>query len=559
MVIDIFPSKAQYLKNEPIEIIAEIYENHFENCMMILNITNMEKTVYCEKRKITQERILFSIPGFNDDFAGYGVDAFIIKNGEKICRASTAFDVVSSPAKNIRYGFLSDFSKEGKDNDDVETLRKYHINMVQYYDWSYRHDNFISYNKDYTDMMGRKLNIDIIKEKIKNCHKYGIKSIAYGPIYAASKEFYENHSEWGFYSSSGKPLVFINVFYIMNISKECPWHEHIINEYVKALKEMGFDGIHMDTYGFPKTAFSKYGGKKTLVKLEEEIPQLIDDAKIALNEISDSNYLIFNNVGNWPVDAVANSKQAAIYVEVWDPYNSYLDLKQIILNAQKACMGEKQIILAAYLEPFKTDSSERAFNAARLLSAAVFSNGGINLLLGEKNAVLTGGYYVDHSFLSDGQVEIMRRYYDFAVRYMQILFEPSMKDVSFTHIGWDNMEYKCLNKKWSVNAQSDALWLVIKENENCKCINIINLCGCDNIWNKGKDAPEKQEEVWFRVQLEVQIEGIYFASPDGDCISQKLPYSFGESEQGIYAEFCVPEIYYWGMIYIRLRPDEFMF
>ena len=83
-------------------------------------------------------------------------------------------------------------------------------------------------------------------------HKRGMKALGYGAVYAAGAEFAEKHPGWRLYAEKGKPLLFIDVFSIMNLRSA--WHEHIISEYGKAVHEVGFDGIHMDTYGFPKTA-----------------------------------------------------------------------------------------------------------------------------------------------------------------------------------------------------------------------------------------------------------------------------------------------------------------
>jgi len=47
-----------------------------------------------------------------------------------------------------------------------------------------------------------------------------MESIAYGAVYAASKDFYEKHKEWAFYNSNQEVFKFIEVFYIMNIAKK---------------------------------------------------------------------------------------------------------------------------------------------------------------------------------------------------------------------------------------------------------------------------------------------------------------------------------------------------
>lgn len=172
-------------------------------------------------------------------------------------------------------------------------MRKFHINMVQFYDWSYRHNHLVSEENNYTDMMGKKILMDTVKEKIAAAKKYGMKPMAYGAVYAASGDCYEKHPDWAFYTSAGEVFRFIDVFYIMNITKKCLWHMYIVNQYRKAVEEVGFSGIQMDTYGFPKTAYSRYSWTQELIHLKNEFASLINSAKESLSEVEKDNYLVF--------------------------------------------------------------------------------------------------------------------------------------------------------------------------------------------------------------------------------------------------------------------------
>ncbi len=58
---------------------------------------------------------------------------------------STSFDVVTNWRKSPRYGFLSDFHpNEAGDSEDIKMMTKLHINLVQFYDWMYRHDDLVA-------------------------------------------------------------------------------------------------------------------------------------------------------------------------------------------------------------------------------------------------------------------------------------------------------------------------------------------------------------------------------------------------------------------------------
>ncbi len=562
IIKDLYPEKAQYLTGEPVNIIAELTtEGRVGDTLLVLTVTRLEQTISRTVHSITQKAdnngtITLNAGIYDTPFGGFGVKLALFEDGEEKEARSTAFDMVASPERSVRYGFLSDFSADDKDTADVSTLRKYHINFVQYYDWSYRHDNLVAEQEEYTDMMGKPVSLAAVKNKIAACRSYGMKSLGYGAVYAASKDFYEQHKDWGLYTAAGEPFVFIDVFYIMNVMRACPWHEHIVGQYQRAVQEVGFDGIHMDTYGFPKTAYSHYHHTE-LLRMERHYPELIQSTKEALNKVKDDNYLIFNNVGNWPVDTVANAPQSAVYIEVWPPYGQYCHIKQLITDAKRACGNAKPVILAAYLAPFRLEDAQSAMNAALLLTAAITTAGGTHLLLGEENAVLTQGYYVDHSILTQAQAALMRRYYDFIIRYMELFYDSALQDVTMTHMGWDNTEYRCLHPNWSACGEADRLWLTIKEKPDLKLISLINLCGSvDALWNKGKAQPETQHDLPFEVQVDLPIDGVFFATPDDEDGSAKaLDYTLKKTSYGLSLCFTVPKVRYWSLVYIRLKEE----
>lgn len=549
MNIDLYPDKAQFITGEPVTLIAEVMETEKTEETAVLTVTRLEKTVSELVIALGKGINRIVLGSFDTEFAGYG--AALRTNNTISMEYCTAFDVVSDSAKAIRYGFLSDFrTGDGNSHNDVENMRKFHINMVQYYDWAYRHDDLVAGEPVYQDLMGKETDLRTVKKKIAACHKYGMKAIGYGAIYAASRNFYEKHRNWGLYNSAGEPLVFIDTFYLMDVAKASPWRHHIIEQYAKAISEVGFDGIHMDTYGFPKTAYSIRN--KSLIRMEEEYPSLIEDTKKKLEEETKENYLIFNNVGNWPVGAVAAAPQAAVYIEVWNPYTKYEHIRQIIWNAKRECNHTKPVILAAYLEPFRTDTMERGANAAYLLTAVVAANGAYHLLLGEKDGVLTQGYYVDYTVVAPEVSMKLRAYYDFIVQYMELLYDKELLDVSMTHMGWDNTEYRCLHSGWSVTAEPDCIWMIIREKEYRKVISLINLCGNEeSAWNAGKLQPKEQSDITLQVQLDYSVKGVYLASPDyNHGKAQLLPYDLIKTDRGWVAEFTIPQLNYWSNVWI---------
>lgn len=544
--MDIYPAKAQFLRGEEASL-------RLETCgaavlKAVIRLSRLGETLReLRLHDVTADKNI-PLGSFDESFASYGVDARV-ETEDGSFELHTAFDVTDEPGRCLRYGFLSDFTREDAGNGAVDWLCKCHINMVQFYDWSYRHDSLVPSENDYTDMMGKLLCLDTVKDKIRRCHERGMLAMAYGAVYAASREFFERHRTWAFYNSEQRPFVFIDVFYIMNIQRCSPWREHLIGQYKSALG-VGFDGIHMDTYGFPKTAYSHLSAEPELVHLDEEFPSLIAETRSALSSEGREPCLVFNNVGNWPASATAKAPQDAVYIEVWPPYERYHHLSQLIREAKLCAENEKPVILAAYLQPFRENDRCGAMTAAKLLTAAVVSNGASSLLTGESGAVLTQGYYSDYTKLTEDEARELRRYYDFQTRYGELFYAPDMRDVSMTHMGWDNYEYRCLSHEVSPDGEAGKLWAVLREGELRKCISLINLAGCDDHWNRAKPAPTPQREMTWSIQIDNMPKAAYAAAPEHPEPIE-LELRFEVTDKGRFADLTVPEVKLWTVVWLE--------
>jgi dextranase len=557
-ISDLYPLKAQYRKNELVKICME-FLNPLERSVKLaaeIRIMNLTKVVEVIKIVFSLEpgrpnALTVEVPAQDTDFGGFGFDLDLYENAVIIETASTAFDVVSNWKKAMRYGFLCGFGPDEEPGDgDTKSLLKFHLNLVQFYDWTYRHHDFLPPEPQFRDLMGKQGDFKVILRKIAQCHEYGMKAIAYGPVYAADSSFFDSHKDWALYNSSGEAYKFIDTFYIMNISPDSPWHDHIIGQYKRAVAQAGFDGIHMDTYGFPKSGFSRLGGHEKAERLEEHLPVLINDTRQELEKTRDDVCLIFNNVCNWPVDAVAKAQQDAVYIEVWDPYERYFHIQQLIGHALELG-GGKPVILAAYLLPFRENpASKEAENAALLLTAVIAACGGHHLLLGETNGVLTQGYYVDHSTMEDSFVHVMRLYYDFIVRFTQLLFDKTLKDVSMTHIDGDNMEYAFENVDYSTYEEPGRVCIIAKESPERKIIHLINLIGNnEDYWNTGKNDPVVQSGMIVKVQILSVPKCVYAASPDFELgRPQMLDFTVTDSDRGMIAAIKLLKLVYWNMV-----------
>lgn len=559
---DAYPGKAQYRPGELIEILFEITNTcgHFHG-YAVIEVLNLNECIYREKVDVcvnpkTTEKFCLSIQtSFDETCRGYGVDIGLFDASGLTDSISTAFDIAEHWFMAPRYGFLSDFYIDDEtDEGDIRQLEKYHINVVQYYDWMYRHETLTPPGDYFRDPLGRDLSLLAVRNKINASRKLGMYNVAYGAIYGASRDFYKEHENWALYNNKGDAEGFDDWLYIMNISPESPWSAHIVEEYAECMEKIGFDGIHMDTYGFPKTAYSRLNGEKKLERLEEQFPLLINKTRDRIKKVKEDSCLIFNAVNNWPVDKVACAGQDIIYIEVWPPNDKYIHLYQLIKRAREA--GDKQVVLAAYLKPFKEEGKiglKQLESCFVLASAAIYASGGYHLLLGENNQILSDSYYVKHSNIPESLIRTFRNYYDFIVRYENLLFDLSLSDISMTFANGINEEILFENGNYSSYAEPDKIWTIVKEKPGLLVINLINLTGIksDN-WNEPKEnLPSAVRGIRIKALINEPVKGVYASSPDMEGgLTQVLKYEYTETGRGRYTVCDLPELINWSVIYI---------
>lgn len=528
MINKIFFNKAVYSVNELVELYLK---SNVDNNLVVINIYNLDKKISELKSNLKIGINKISLGPFYIDFIGLIVE---IISDSKIYYTCFSID---TNEEIYRYGFLSDFDKQD-DNNDVYWMRDNHINYVQYYDWSYHHDDMISKKDRYMDSMKKINDLRIIKGKIELCKSLSMKNMAYGPIYAATKEYYLKHKDQAYYATKNIPLSFINTFYFMNISNNSSWRYHIINEYKKSIKMVGFDGIHLDTYGYPKKALDYYNN---IQELDKEIPVFLKEVQNSLDKAK----LIFNNVGAWPLTKEVAINQSAVYIEVWPPFETFYHLREII---NKAKSFNKALIISAYISSFRLDR-ENAIYSALFTFFYINSLGATHLFLGENGAVLTQGYYSDYTKLSENEKKIIKRYQDFFVSYQSIIYDKSLKDVTMTHCGWDNEEY-IVEGNYSLCAKTNHISITIRENKDKHLICLLNLENNNNIWNSGKYEPNLTSFLKMKIQINKNVKKVYFLNPENPSyIPILLDFNIYEGIRSRIIEFIIPKFKVGALIY----------
>jgi dextranase len=477
-----------------------------------------------------------------DSPRGYGVDVAVTNADDQVlATCHSAFDVLTSWTQAPRYGFLSDFvPNRGNAVETAAWLARYHINGLQFYDWMYRHDEFLTDQEPYCDPLGRELSRKTVDTLIEAVHAHNIAAMPYTAIYAASLPFFEKHRDWALYDEDGNPHYLGEDFLAyMNPDPSSPWIAHLVSQFTAILEETEFDGIHLDQYGDPKIAYDAVGGQMDLAQV---LPVTINLIKETATNVRPDSRVVFNCVNNWPIETVAKSQQDFVYIEVWPPHIHYSDLHSIVVEAQELS-GGKPVVLAAYIDP------SRARNA-RLADAVIFASGGFHIELGEPGAMLADAYFPKYKHMDDGLAKVMRRYYDFAVRYENVLSietRNSTESVKESLVIEDvHLEYGEVNKR---------AWAIARQGEGFHAINLINLSGLTTLeWNGSLLAdPTPLDELRVRFYTEDEVKSVWFASPDSmNPQARALSFDKHSDIQGSHIVFTIPRLEFWNLVVVEL-------
>jgi dextranase len=471
---------------------------------------------------------------------GYGIDLCLeTSTGEQLACGAAAFDVLNHWTQTPRYGFLSEFSPDRSDvAETMAILTRFHINGLQFYDWMYRHDQFLTDEEPYVDPLGRRLSRVTVESLIAAAHERNIAAMPYTAIYAASIPFFEEHPDWALYKASGNPHFFGENFLVyMDPRPDSAWMKHLLGQFEQVLELTDFDGIHLDQYGDPKEGYDVNGQR---FGLAEPLAASINATKALVRSHDEDGAVVFNAVTNWPVETVAPADQDFVYIEVWPPYIWFDDLHTLITGAQELG-GGKPVVLVVYVDPAWEHN-------VRVMDAVIFASGGGHIEMGEKYGMLADPYFPKYGTMTPDFARVMQRYYDFAVRYQDVI-GPRTKEAT----GKYHQDIELVGVSSSPSQLKNKVWPLVREGDGFTAINLVNLLGVESPeWAKViETAPNPLGATTIRVMnIDGDIARVWLASPD-DVVLSPQPLSFKVEDNAL--SFEVPSLVYWDLIVIEWR------
>lgn len=531
-ILDIYPTQGCYAPSEVIKLLVEVAVETTGTSYLRLEIQHLAEPA--EVRTYSVELISGhqTVPiEWSSPLAtgGYAVRAELQStDGTPISQAATVLDVLPCWTAFPRYGFLSDFSKHRLDPDTtLLELARFHINGLLFYDWQYRHDQLLAPSDEYIDPLGRPLSIHTVRKLVEAAHRHGMAAMPYLTVYAASAKFWRSHLDWALFDETGHPIPFGDHFLgLMNPSKDNPWCKHILGEAKHTLGEIPFDGLHIDQYGEPKRAWD---AQHEPVNLPHTFVEFIQAARIQHPDKA----ILFNAVGNWPIEALATAPLDFLYIEVWPPEVEYNHLARIVLNAVQRSYG-KPVVIALYLP------ADYPTNIL-LADAVILACGGTRIELGEQARLLADPYFPRHQQIPPELLIEMRRFYDYAVRSGEWLgsYNLSTQERKIWADGELNPGSVFLG---------GSVWSVVHHLPDGLCISLVNMTGLDNpCWNVAHPAPTPCQELPVRLKYPQEPGWAFWACPEQDSGPQALDFKFDSGE----LRFVIPYLRYSGVINIH--------
>lgn len=542
-----FPVQAYGRSGDEVGIRVQVSPMSVGRTKLQICVYDLDQCVACVRTEVTREDqvVHFGLPG--DTGMGYGLTVSLLEGDRVVDRVQTAIDVQQSWIDAPRYGFLSQFTPGEEYELRATEFARRHINVVQFYDWMYRHYEYLPPEDSFKDALGRELSLTSVRRAVESLHSRGAAAMAYGSVYGAEPEYALTHPQELLYDGpGGKPISLIDLFYLQDV-RPGPWRETVLRQYRRAIRDVGFDGIHADQYGFPKEAYDSDGD---VVDMALALAGMVRSAQEAVVDAGGDG-IIFNCVENWPIAEVAPEPQACMYIEVWPPYTRLQDLHGLVKNARELA-PTRQVILAAYMScaagqaardnyshwangwgVSDATSPDAGQTATLLTSAAIHASGGFHLLLGEGNAILADPYYPNFVVPGTAFQQRIIDHWDFIVRYTHYLFDRSL-------------EYRS-----GEAVRAGGFWAIHRSGPAFDTLSLINAAPNDE-WNALKPAPPTRHDVLVEMPSPATVAAVFAANPDGGADARRLDFT----QSGGVLRFRVPGVTIWTLIVIQHDQTE---
>jgi dextranase len=353
--------------------------------------------------------------------------------------------VGSHPGERPVHGFATSFRDE-----DIPSVLKWHralrSTVVQVYDWMASYTEPLGPESGWKDPSNRPVSLGALRALASGLRDQGSIAHAYVPVYAVGHGFAKQHPEMLMYQDNGEPIRFMDQIVLSNPGNEA-WQRHFVQSYGQAADSIGFDGFHVDTYGYPRVAFDADGNS---IDMRAAYESFLRFARSAWPDTLTS----FNQVNGVPSGAQLPLGPRFRYCEIWPPndewrhFEGLLDRSSGVAGSHGAGAERIELLrgsIACYPPvwgvgsergPVEGRTREYSLRTDVLTEAIATQLGASALIFGDKGTALCDAYYPKHAVLSVDECDEVIAWRHFALRCRDLFVEG--EDTSWYEINDEN-------------------------------------------------------------------------------------------------------------------------
>jgi len=488
------------------------------------------------------------------DYRGYVVEVYTKVDGQDKTQFIIAVDISSNYSKFPRNGFLSAFGlkNSGEIGFVISDLNRYHINVVQFQDWHFKHHlpmagTAAAPAMQWKDIANRDSYLATVKGFVDASHGFNMKSIFYNLAFGALSDAASDGvpSQWNLYKDASQvnrdfhPLgaPFKSNIYLLDPSNT-GWQQFIAAKNNDVYATFGFDGYQVDQLGNRGQLYDASGAP---VNLEATYKPFLQAMKAA----APTKSLVMNAVNQYGAQSIAESPVDFLYTEVWSPNESFDQLATIIRDNDAMAGGTKKTVLAAYMN-YDLANTPGYFNTPGVLltNAVIFSFGGSHLELGEH--MLGKEYFPNNNLQMKPELKSsMTAYYDFLTGYQNLLRDGGV---------FNSPVISCTNNKMTLNTwppQIGQVSVVGKIFTNKQVLHFLNFTNAAHLnWrdtNGNQTLPATITNAVINFTTTKTASRVWTTSPDENGIAR--PVTFLQASNNL--SFIIPSLKYWDMVVVE--------
>ncbi|HXY45031.1 MAG TPA: glycoside hydrolase family 66 protein, partial [Acidimicrobiales bacterium] len=251
---------------------------------------------------------------------------------------------------------------------------------------------------------------------------------AYAPVYACDPTFAANCPELLLYRGDGQPEHLGELLAIADPGN-FEWQRYWSTLYGEAADQIGFDGFHLDSYGYPRAALDASGAGVDMRAAYSAFLGAVRAARPA-------ELMSFNQVNGVPARLQLPDGWGFRYVEAWPPNNAWRHLEGLLdrSDPRPGAPGGRGAI--ACYPPVWANDRPAALRTVTCTEAIVTSLGASLLVFGDRDGVLRDPYYPNYETLSRDEAATVLRWRRFALRCRDLFSEG--EDTSWNEVGDEN-------------------------------------------------------------------------------------------------------------------------